>query len=77
MASNLITEDTVASLVDRLDWAGVDLSNERACIMALVGTGTSSVIVALGLDEALAELRRRRAAWSGAAAAQAPEGIAA
>ena len=58
-----------AQLADRLDASGVDDRCERACILALVAGGVRAAIVAAGLDEAMAELRRRRAERAGGAAA--------
>ncbi|TDR94173.1 hypothetical protein [Enterovirga rhinocerotis] len=57
-------------LADRLDASLADPADERACILVLIEGGIRAAIVAAGLDEALAEVRRRRAQRTGAACAQ-------
>lgn len=61
---------TIGGLADRLVDSPANLTCERSCILVLIEGGVRAPIVAAGLDEAMAEARRRRAAWSGTAAAQ-------
>jgi hypothetical protein len=60
---------TVADLADVLDALGADPANAQACILALIGNRIRAVVVAAGIDEALAEVRRRRAKPDGGASA--------